>query len=50
MLDIIKNTFSGADLDPVAVWAVGAIVGSAIVAIYLGMKIRTLMNSTHSVD
>lgn len=50
MIDIIKNTFSGADVDLVVVGSIGAVVIAAVIAIYLGLKIRTLMNSTNSED
>ncbi len=42
--------FTGSDLDPVAVGAVIAVVISAAIAIYLGFKIRKLMNNTNSED
>jgi len=50
MIDIIKNTFSGADVDLVVVGSIVSIAIAAVIAIYLGFKIRTLMNSTHSED
>lgn len=50
MIDIIKNTFSGADVDLVVVGSIVSVALAAVVAIYLGFKIWTLMNSTHSED
>jgi|MGYP003963738089 hypothetical protein len=42
--------FSGQDMDPVLLASMAAIGISAVVAIYLGLKLRKLMNETHSED
>jgi hypothetical protein len=42
--------FTGHDLDFVLIASVAAIGVTAIIVIYLGFKLRTLMNTTHSED
>jgi hypothetical protein len=42
--------FSGQDLDPVLLGSVIAVGVTAVIVIYLGLKMRTLMNTTHSED
>jgi hypothetical protein len=48
--DLIMGLFSGQDMDPVLLGSMAAIGISAVVAIYLGLKLRKLMNETHSED
>lgn len=42
--------FSGQDLDPVLVGSIITIGLATVIVVYLGFKIRKLMNSTHSED
>jgi hypothetical protein len=42
--DLIMGLFSGQDMDPVLLGSMAAIGISAVVAIYLGLKLRKLMN------
>jgi len=48
--DLIMGMFSGQDLDPVLIGSIITIAVSTVVVVYLGLKIRKLMNSTHSED
>lgn len=42
--------FSGHDLDPVLLGSMVAVGITAVIVIYLGLKLRKLMNETHSED
>ncbi len=42
--------FSGQDLDPVLVGSVITVGITTVIIVYLGLKIRKLMNETHSED
>lgn len=42
--------FTGQDIDPVLLGSVAAVGISAVVVIYLSLKLRKLMNETHSED
>jgi hypothetical protein len=42
--------FSGQDLDPVLVGSMITVGITAVIVIYLGFKLRKLMNETHSED
>jgi hypothetical protein len=44
--DLIMGLFSGQDMDPVLLGSMAAIGISAVVAIYLGLKLRKLMNES----
>lgn len=48
--DLIMGMFSGQDLDPVLIGSIATIAISTIVVVFLGLKIRKLMNSDHSED
>ncbi len=42
--------FSGQDLDPVLVGSLITVGITTVIVVYLGFKLRKLMNETHSED
>ncbi len=42
--------FSGQDMDPVLLGSMITVGITAVIIVYLGLKLRKLMNETHSED